>query len=67
MTKEDLQKFWKKVLIDEGISETEFWRSHGVSQPAGNRKLREGTIKYIEFVNILDSLGYNVEIKKKGE
>lgn len=41
-----------------------FWRSRGISQPAGNRKLREGTVKYIEFVNILESLGYRVEIKK---
>lgn len=67
MTKEDLQKFWKKVLIDEGISEAEFWRNRGVSQPAGNRKLREGTIKYIEFVNILESLGYEVTINKGGK
>ena len=65
MEKEDLRKLWKKVLIDEGISEAEFWRSRGISQPAGNRKLREGTIKYIEFVNILNSLGYRVEIKKE--
>ena len=67
MNKEDLQKLWKKILIDEGFSETEFWRSRGVSQPAGNRKLREGTIKYIEFINILESLGYKVSIEKKGE
>lgn len=65
MNKEDLQKLWKKILIDEGFSETEFWRSRGVSQPAGNRKLREGTVKYIEFVNILNSMGYQVEIKKR--
>ena len=64
MEKEDLQKLWKKILIDEGVSDAEFWRSRGISQPAGNRKLREGTIKYIEFVNILESLGYRVEIKK---
>ena len=67
LNKEDLQKLWKKILIDEGFSETEFWRSRGVSQPAGNRKLREGTIKYIEFINILESLGYKVSIEKKGE
>ena len=65
LNKEDLQKLWKKILIDEGVSEAGFWRSRGISQPAGNRKLREGTIKYIEFVNILNSLGYQVEIKKR--
>ena len=64
MNKEDLQKLWKKILIDEGVSEAEFWRSRCISQPAGNRKLREGTVKYIEFVNILNSMGYQVEIKK---
>ena len=61
---EDLKKMWKKILIDEGLSETEFWKSRGVAQSVGNKKMRLGTIKYIEFINILESLGYEVTIKK---
>ena len=64
MDAEDLKKMWKKILIDEGLSETEFWKSRGVAQSVGNKKMRLGTIKYIEFVNRLESLGYRVEIKK---
>ena len=64
MDAEDLKKMWKKILIDEGLSETEFWKSRGVAQSVGNKKMRLGTVKYIEFVNILESLGYRVEIKK---
>ena len=53
MDVEDLKKMWKKILIDEGLSETEFWKRRGVAQSVGNKKMRLGTIKYIEFVNIL--------------
>ena len=67
MDVEDLKKMWKKILIDEGLSETEFWKSRGVAQSVGNKKMRRGTIKYIEFINILESLGSKVSIAKKGE
>lgn len=64
MTLEDFKKEWKKILIDKDISEAELWRQLGVSQQAGNRKIREGTIKYLEFVNILEKLGYKIKIEK---
>ena len=31
MDVEDLKKMWKKILIDEGLSETEFWKRRGVA------------------------------------
>ena len=65
MNVDDFRKLWKKILIDVGKSEAEVWRSLGSSQSAGNQKTRNGTIKYIEFVNILDSLGYDVQIIKR--
>lgn len=65
MHKEDLQKEWKKILIDAGISETEFFKSRGINQQSGNRKIREGTIKHIEYVNYLNALGYDVQIIKQ--
>lgn len=64
MTLEEFKKEWKKILIDKDISEAELWRQLGVSQQAGNRKIREGTIKYLEFVNILEKLGYKIKIEK---
>ena len=67
MEKAELLKLWRKILIDEDLSAAEFWKKHGLNEVVWNRKMRSGTVKYIEFVNILDSLGYNVEIKKKGE
>lgn len=67
MEKTELLKLWRKILIDEDLSAAEFWKKHGLNEVVWNRKMRAGTVKYIEFVNILDSLGYNVEIKKKGE
>ena len=65
MDVEEFRKQWKKILIEVGKSEAEVWRSLGSSQSAGNQKTRNGTIKYIEFVNVLDGLGYDVEIVKR--
>ena len=63
----ELSKTWKKILIDNALSETQFFEQRGISQQAGNRKIREGTIKYIDFVNLLNDLGYDVTIHKRGE
>ena len=35
------------------------------NQPGLSRKLNKGTITYNEIVDILDSLGYEIEWKKK--
>ena len=64
MEKTELLKLWRKILIDEDLSAAEFWKKHGLNEVVWNRKMRLGTVKYIEFVNILESLGYRVEIKK---
>lgn len=64
MEKAELLKLWRKILIDEDLSAAEFWKKHGLNEVVWNRKMREGTIKYIEFINILESLGYEVTIKK---
>ena len=64
MEKAELLKLWRKILIDEDLSAAEFWKKHGLNEVVWNRKMRLGTVKYIEFVNILNSLGYQVEIKK---
>ena len=64
MEKAELLKLWRKILIDEDLSAAEFWKKHGLNEVVWNRKMRLGTIKYIEFINILESLGYEVTIKK---
>ena len=64
MEKTELLKLWRKILIDEDLSAAEFWKKHGLNEVVWNRKMRLGTIKYIEFINILESLGYEVTIKK---
>ena len=64
MEKTELLKLWRKILIDEDLSAAEFWKKHGLNEVVWNRKMRLGTVKYIEFINILESLGYRVEIKK---
>ena len=67
MEKTELLKLWRKILIDEDLSAAEFWKKHGLNEVVWNRKMRAGTVKYIEFINILESLGYKVSIEKKVE
>lgn len=58
---------WKKILLDSNTNEKELFTSIGDSQQNGNRKIRTGTIKFIEFANLLGKLGYTLEIKKKDQ
>lgn len=65
MNMETMQKLWKKTLIEEGLSETEFFKQNGMLQPAGNRKIRTGSIKFTEFTDYMELLGYEISFTKK--
>lgn len=65
MTLEEFKKVWKKLLIDENISERELFRNLELSQPVWNRKINTGAIKYLELINILESLGYSINFQKE--
>lgn len=63
-TKEDLQKEWKKLLIDASMSEREFAEQIGMKQAGLNRMIREGSVKLLTFADFLHKLGYKLTISK---
>jgi hypothetical protein len=65
MDQEKFIKDWRKFLVDVGMSETEIAKSLGTSQTNLNRKIRTGSIKYLEIAEIVEQYGFTVEIRKK--
>jgi len=64
MTPEDVAVILKKALIDAHTTAAKFWESRGVGPQNGNNRMRKGSFRFYEFVNMLHDLGYAVEIKK---
>lgn len=68
MNENELYIFLKTLLLTNGnISETEISKKAGISQQNFNRKLKAGTLKFLEVKRILDALGYTVYIEKDGK
>ncbi len=65
MTDKDLIRAWKLFLADIGRSEAELSKEIGMAQQNINRKIKTGTIKYLELANILEKYGYSIDIHKK--
>lgn len=62
MTKEELKKEYQKALIDAGLTEREVAERNGMSQQSLNQKINRGSIKFVEFANVLKSVGKTVKI-----
>lgn len=62
MTKEELKKEYQKALIDAGLTEREVAERNGMSQQSLNQKINRGSIKFVEFANVLESVGKSVKI-----
>lgn len=66
MDKGEFKRLWKHFLIDIGKSETDLAKEIGKAQQNLNRSITNGSIRFVEFVNILEKYGYTIEIKKRG-
>lgn len=65
MEKEKFKKDLRKLFIESGTTERQVALKLGIAQQNLNRKINSGTVRAIEFLDILDMLGYEIEIKKK--
>lgn len=66
MDKETLAKDLRKLFVDEdNISETQVAKSINMAQSNFNKKLNNGTLRYLEIYNVLDKLGYDIVWKKR--
>lgn len=69
MIKTDIQKEVKKLVIDEGITLSALAEESGTSKQYVSRMLGKGNIVVPMFVKLLETAGYDIEIKfvKRGE
>lgn len=67
MTDKDACEIVQALIEKSGKSQTKI--SHELKWTRSNlsRKLREGTLRFGEALAIFESLGYEIELKKKGE
>lgn len=65
MNKDILKKEWKKLLIDNDVTEKELALKIGTKQQTLNKKINSGSIRYIEFEELLNALGYELVWQKK--
>lgn len=67
MTIEDFEKMMKKFFIDADTNTARVAKILGTSRQNFGTKIKNGSLKTIEFYEILDMLGYEIEIKKKSD
>ena len=68
MNANDLYLFIKMLLVKNGnMSQAEAGRKIGAEKNNFGRKLKAGTLRALELVNLLNALGYRVYAEKDGE
>lgn len=65
LTREQFTKDIKKLLIDCDLTVTEAGELIGNSQQNLSKKINNASFGYVDFVNLLDVLGYEVIWVKK--
>ena len=65
LTREQFTKDFKKLLIDCELTITEAGQFIGNSQQNLSKKINNASFGYVDFVNLLDFLGYDVIWKKR--
>lgn len=67
MDKKELEKMLKKMFIDSDIKMIRVAEKMDISRQNLNAKLKSGSLRVLDFYDILNILGYEVEIKKKND
>lgn len=68
MNEKGLYMLIKMFLLENGnMSETAMAKKIGMKQANFNRKLKAGTLKFLEVQEILNALGYTVYAEKDGK
>lgn len=65
MTEKELYLKLKMILLESGLSETEAAKKININQVNFNRKIKAGTLRYLEVEKLLETLGYELMWQKK--
>lgn len=67
LTKDQFTKDFKKVLIDSNSNMAQIAKQLNKTQSSISQQVNGATFRYVDFVNILDMLGYDVVwVKRNG-
>ena len=62
MTEKELYVFLKTKFIEAGgVTEGQTAEIIGITQSTFNKRIKNGSLKYLEVLKIMESLGYKVE------
>lgn len=62
MTEKELYVFLKTKFIEAGgVTEGQAAEIIGITQSTLNKRIKNGSLKYLEVLKIMESLGYKVE------
>lgn len=62
MTEKELYVFLKTKFIEVGgVTEGQAAEIIGITQSTFNKRIKNGSLKYLEVLKIMESLGYKVE------
>ena len=65
MTDKELYIFLKTKFIEAGgITEKEAAEIIGITQSTFNKRIKNGSLKYLEVLKIMDALGYKIQWRK---
>lgn len=66
MTEKELYVFLKTKFIEAGgVTEGEAAKMIGITQSTFNKRIKNGSLKYLEVLKIMEALGYKVKWIKK--
>lgn len=65
MDKKQLKKLWAAFLIDNGLKNIDVADKLGITGSALGQRINNGSIRFIDLVNIFEAYGYSVDIHKK--
>jgi DNA-binding Xre family transcriptional regulator len=65
MDKKAFKIKYTEILLQEELTVTELAKRNNISPNNLNQKLNRGSIPFIEFANLLESIGYTIKFEKQ--
>lgn len=64
MDQKEFKQLYKGILIAEDTTQKDLALQNNMSPNSLQQKINRGTIRFIEFVSLMEGLGYKVKFEK---
>jgi hypothetical protein len=65
MDQKKFKQLYKSILIAEDMTQKDLALKNDMTPNSLQQKINRGTIQFIEFVTLMESLGYTVKFEKE--